>query len=87
MVKNKEYNNSIESIWRNKEMEWNSSMMYLSDDEIKILAMYLAYGTGFGVFLGIFTGNIPLYFSLGSVIGIVVAILGCFIRKNREKKF
>lgn len=67
-------------------MEWNNSMMYLSDDEIKIVAMYLAYGAGIGVFLGIFTENIPLYFSLGSVIGIVVAIIGCFIRKNREKR-
>lgn len=67
-------------------MEWNNSMMYLSDDEIKIVAMYLAYGAGIGVFLGVFIENIPLYFSLGSVIGIVVAIIGCFIRKNRDKK-
>lgn len=66
-------------------MEWNNNMMYLSDDEIKMLAMYLAYGAGIGVFLGIFTDNIPLYFSLGSVIGIVVAIIVCLINKQKEK--
>lgn len=66
-------------------MEWNNNMMYLSDDEIKMLAMYLAYGAGLGVLLGIFIDNIPLYFSLGSVIGIVVAIIICIVNKQKEK--
>ncbi|MEG0856472.1 MAG: hypothetical protein RSG52_08330 [Terrisporobacter sp.] len=66
-------------------MEWNNNMMYLSDDEIKVLAMYLAYGAGIGVFMGIFSENIPLYFSLGSVVGIVVSIIVCIINKQREK--
>lgn len=66
-------------------MEFNNSIMYLSDDEIKKLAMYLAYGAGIGIFIGIFTNNITLYFSLGSVIGIVVAGIVCFINKYKDK--
>lgn len=66
-------------------MEWNNNIMYLSDDEIKKLAIYLAYGSGIGVFLGIFTDNIPLYFSLGSVIGIVVSIIICLVNRNSKK--
>lgn len=66
-------------------MEWNNNMMYLSDEEIKRLAIYLAYGSGIGVFLGVFTNNIPLYFSLGSVIGIIFAIVICLVCKYKNK--
>ncbi|MBU3109257.1 hypothetical protein [Clostridium gasigenes] len=65
-------------------MEWDNNMMYLSDDEIKKLAVYLAYGSGIGVFVGMFKNNIPLYFSLGSVIAIVVA--GVVSLSNKHKK-
>ena len=68
-------------------MELYNSMMYLSDDEIKKIAMYLAYGAGVGMFIGIFTDNIPLCFSLGSVIGIVVAVIVCLINKYKEKNY
>lgn len=67
-------------------MERSNKMMYLSNEEIKKLALYLAYGSGIGIFLGIFTENISLYFSLGSVIGIVVANIFCFINKYKERK-
>ncbi|GAB6168645.1 hypothetical protein JCM1393_11050 [Clostridium carnis] len=65
-------------------MEWNNKLLYLSDEEIKIVAMYLAYGIGLGMFLGIFIDNIPLCFSLGGVISIIISLIKCFI--NRYKK-
>lgn len=67
-------------------MEWSSGMMYLSDEEIKRLAIYLAYGAGIGILIGIFIDNISLYFSLGAVIGIVASIIVCFVCKLKEGK-
>lgn len=67
-------------------MEWDNNMMYLSDDEIKKLAIYLAYGAGIGVFVGMFKNNIQLYFSLGSVIAIVVAEVVSLSNKHKKNK-
>ncbi|MGL5351784.1 MAG: hypothetical protein ACRDA5_00515 [Clostridium sp.] len=67
-------------------MELNTGMMYLSDEEIKRLASYLAYGAGIGILIGIFIDNISLYFSLGSVVGIVISIVVCFVCKYNEFK-
>ncbi|MGL5086294.1 MAG: hypothetical protein ACRC68_11370 [Clostridium sp.] len=67
-------------------MEWNNNMMYLSDEEIKRLSIYLAYGAGIGILIGIFIDNISLYFSLGSVIGIIISIVVGFIYRGKELK-
>ena len=40
-------------------MEWNDKL-FLSDDEIKIFSIYLAYGVGIGVLIGLFLDNIQL---------------------------
>ncbi|ATD56153.1 hypothetical protein K4H40_05265 [Clostridium chauvoei] len=65
-------------------------MLYLSDEEIKKMAINLAYGIGLGVFIGIFIDNVLLGFSLGGVISILVSLSVCFIRKiltyNLKKK-
>ena len=52
-------------------MEWNDGL-FLSDEEIKVLAIFLAYGVGIGVLVGLFVGNIQLCFALGGVISILV---------------
>ncbi|AYE34412.1 hypothetical protein [Clostridium septicum] len=62
-------------------MKYNSDMIYLSDEEIKRLTIYLAYGVGLGVLSGIFMDNIIFGFSLGGVISIIIALLICFINK------
>lgn len=64
-------------------MEWNDRL-FLSDDEIKILAILLAYGIGVGVLVGLFLGNVQLYFALGGVISILVSLIKTFI--GRVKK-
>ena len=65
-------------------MEWNDKL-FLSDDEIKIFSIYLAYGVGIGVLIGLFLDNIQLCFSLGGVISVVVSLIKIYI--NRIRKF
>ncbi|MCR1951020.1 MULTISPECIES: hypothetical protein [unclassified Clostridium] len=64
-------------------MEWNDRL-FLSDEEIKILAIFLAYGVGLGVLVGLFVGNIQLCFALGGVISILISLIKIFI--GRVKK-
>ncbi|EOR26557.1 MULTISPECIES: hypothetical protein [Clostridium] len=64
-------------------MEWNDKL-FLSEEELKLLTMFLAYGVGLGVLAGLFTGNIQLCFALGGVISILISLLKIFI--NRIKK-
>lgn len=64
-------------------MEWNDKL-FLSEEELKLLTTFLAYGVGIGVLVGLFTGNIQLCFALGGVISILISLLKIFI--NRIKK-
>lgn len=64
-------------------MEWESKI-FLSDDEIKIVAIFLAYGVGIGIFIGMFFSNISLFFSLGGVLSIIISTLKVYI--NRKVK-
>ncbi|WP_316340342.1 hypothetical protein [Clostridium sp.] len=64
-------------------MEWNDKL-FLSDDEIKILSIYLAYGVGIGVLIGLFFDNIELCFALGGVMSIVVSLIKIYINKTRK---
>ena len=63
-------------------MEWISGL-FLSDKEINVLAIYLAYGTGLGVFIGMFFDNIQMFFSLGGVLSIIVSLIKIFITRNK----
>jgi hypothetical protein len=47
-------------------MEWNDKL-FLSEEELKLLTTFLAYGVGIGVLVGLFTGNIQLCFALGEL--------------------
>lgn len=64
-------------------MEWNDKL-FLSDDEIKILSIYLAYGVGIGVLIGLFFDNIQLCFALGGVMSVVVSLIKIHINKIRK---
>ncbi|GAA0819874.1 hypothetical protein [Clostridium tertium] len=64
-------------------MEWNDRL-FLSDEEIKVLAIFLAYGVGIGVLVGLFVGNIQLCFALGGVISILVSLIKTFIERVKK---
>lgn len=62
-------------------MEWESKI-FLSDDEIKIVAIFLAYGVGIGIFVGMFFNNIILFFSLGGVISIIASTMKIWVNRR-----
>ncbi len=64
-------------------MKWIENML-LTDDEIKKLSIYLAYGVGLGTLIGLFISNIELYFALGGTISILVSLFKIYV--NRIKK-
>lgn len=64
-------------------MEWNDKL-FLSDDEIKIFSIYLAYGVGIGVLIGLLLDNIQLCFALGGVMSVVVSLIKIYINKIRK---
>ena len=64
-------------------MEWNDGL-FLSDEEIKVLAIFLAYGVGIGVLVGLFVGNKQLCFALGGVISILVSLIKTFIERVKK---
>ncbi|GAA0086051.1 hypothetical protein ACH36K_02475 [Clostridium sp. MB05] len=67
-------------------MEWNDRL-FLSDEEIKVLAIFLAYGVGIGVLVGLFIDNVQLCFALGGVISILISLLKTFfVRIKKSNK-
>jgi len=62
-------------------MEWESKV-FLSDEEIRIVAIFLAYGVGIGIFIGMFFNNIILFFSLGGVISIIASTMKILIYRR-----
>lgn len=66
-------------------MKWIENL-FLTDDEIKVLSIYLVYGVGVGVVLGLFFNNIELFFALGGVISIIVSVLKVYINRSKKSK-
>ncbi|MDU5108009.1 hypothetical protein [Clostridium sp.] len=66
-------------------MKWIENL-FLTDDEIKILSIYLVYGVGVGVVLGLFFNNIELFFALGGVTSIIVSVLKVYINRSKKSK-
>lgn len=60
--------------------------LFLTEEETKTLTMYLAYGVGLGVLVGMFVGNIELFFALGGVVAIVISLIKTFINRLRKVK-
>lgn len=66
-------------------MKWIEKL-FLTDDEIKVLSIYLVYGVGVGVVLGLFFNNIELFFALGGVTSIIVSVLKVYINRSKKSK-
>ena len=58
--------------------------LFLTDDEIRILAIFLAYGVGIGVFVGMFFSKIELFFALGGVISVLVSLSKIYIERIKK---
>ncbi len=66
-------------------MKWIENL-FLTEDEIKVLSIYLVYGVGVGVVLGLFFNNIELFFALGGVISIIVSVFKVYINRSKKSK-
>ena len=58
--------------------------LFLTDDEIKILAIFLAYGVGLGILVGLFFSSVELYFALGGVISVLVSLFKIYIERIKK---
>lgn len=68
-------------------MEWNNKNIFLSDQDLTRLSIFLAYGIGLGVLVGLFLDNIPFYFSLGGVISIISSLITSMVLNiSKDKK-
>ena len=58
--------------------------LFLTDDEIKTLAIFLAYGVGLGILVGLFFSSVELYFALGGVISVLVSLFKIYIERIKK---
>lgn len=58
--------------------------LFLTDDEIRTLAIFLAYGVGLGILVGMFLSKIELYFALGGVISVLVSLSKIYIERIKK---
>ncbi|MGF0110255.1 hypothetical protein [Clostridium sp. SGI.024] len=66
-------------------MKWIENL-FLTEDEIKVLSIYLVYGVGLGILIGLFFSKIELFFALGGVISIIVSIGKIYIDRSKKSK-
>lgn len=66
-------------------MKWIENL-FLTEDEIKVLSIYLVYGVGLGILIGLFFSKIELFFALGGVISIIISISKIYIDRNKKSK-
>ena len=64
-------------------MKWLDNL-FLTDDEIRTLAIFLAYGVGLGVMAGLIFNNVEMGFALGGVISIVVSLFKVYIERIKK---
>ena len=64
-------------------MKWLDNL-FLTDDEIKTLAIFLAYGVGLGVMAGLIFNNVEMGFALGGVISIVLSLFKVYIERIKK---
>lgn len=58
--------------------------LFLTDDEIRILAIFLAYGVGLGILVGMFFTKIELCFALGGVISVLASLSKIYIERIKK---
>lgn len=64
-------------------MKWLENL-FLTEEETKFLALYLAYGIGIGILIGLFLSKIELFFALGGVISIIISLFKIYLARIRK---
>ena len=64
-------------------MKWIENI-FLTDDEIKILSIYLVYGAGLGIFIGLFFSKVELFFALGGTISIIASLFKIYVCRMKK---
>lgn len=64
-------------------MEFNDKI-FLTDEEIKLLSIYLMFGVFIGIIVGAILSNVQLFFSLGGVISILISFVVMVVKRNKK---
>lgn len=64
-------------------MKWIENI-FLTDDEIKTVSIYLVYGVGLGILIGLFISKIELCFALGGTISIIFSLFRIYIYRIKK---
>lgn len=64
-------------------MEFNDKL-FLTDDEIKLLSIYLMFGVFIGIIVGAILSNVQLFFSLGGVVSILISFVVIIVKRNKK---
>lgn len=61
-------------------MEFNDKL-FLRDEEIKLLSIYLVFGVFIGIVVGAILSNVQLFFSLGGVVSILISFVVIIVKR------
>lgn len=64
-------------------MEFNDKI-FLTDEEIKLLSIYLMFGVFIGIIVGAILSNVQLFFSLGGVVSILISFVVMVVKRNKK---
>ena len=64
-------------------MEFNDKI-FLTDEEIKLLSIYLMFGVFIGIIVGAILSNVQLFFSLGGVVSILISFVVMIVKRNKK---
>lgn len=64
-------------------MEFNDKI-FLTDEEIKLLSIYLMFGVFIGTIVGAILSNVQLFFSLGGVVSILISFVVMVVKRNKK---
>ena len=64
-------------------MEFNDKI-FLTDEEIKLLSIYLRFGVFIGIIVGAILSNVQLFFSLGGVVSILISFVVMVVKRNKK---
>ena len=64
-------------------MEFDDKI-FLTDEEIKLLSIYLMFGVFIGIIVGAILSNVQLFFSLGGVVSILISFVVMVVKRNKK---
>ena len=64
-------------------MEFDDKI-FLTDEEIKLLSIYLMFGVFIGIIVGAILSNVQLFFSLGGVVSILISFVVMIVKRNKK---